>query len=73
VSPESPKRKRKLSGAGRRAIRAATKKRWAAFHAAKKGTAKKTAAKKVAVKAPVIVAVKKTALKKASKEGREGS
>src|ERR1035441_2313953 len=54
----------------------ATKKRWAAFHAAKqaekpavakKRVAKKTAAKKAANKAPVKVAAKKTAVKKPQK------
>jgi hypothetical protein len=46
AAPEAPKRKRrKMSAAGRRAISEATKKRWAAFHAAKEA-AKKTAAKK---------------------------
>jgi hypothetical protein len=66
-----------LSDAGRRAIGEATKKRWAAFHAAKqaekpsvakKRAAKKTAAKKAAVKAPVKVAAKKTAVKKPQKK-----
>ena len=70
---EAPKRKRKLSAAGKRAIVEATKKRWAAFHAAKaaekpvvakKGAAKKTAAKKAAVK----VAAKETARKKPQKK-----
>ena len=35
ATPEPSKPKRKLSAAGRKAIVAATKKRWAAFHAAK--------------------------------------
>lgn len=35
VTPEPSKPKRKLSAAGRKAIVAATRKRWAAFHAAK--------------------------------------
>src|ERR1035437_10108684 len=54
TTPELSKPKRKLSAAGRKAIVAATKKRWAAFHAAKqaekpepavpkKATPKKTA------------------------------
>jgi hypothetical protein len=38
-TPESSKPKRKLSAAGRKAIVAATKRRWAAFHA-KAGTVK---------------------------------
>ena len=46
AAPEPATRKRrKMSAAGRRAISEATKKRWAAFHAAKEA-AKKTAAKK---------------------------
>ena len=71
---EAPKRKRKLSASGKRAIAEATKKRWAAFHAAraaekpavakkstaKKAVTKKSAAKKTAVKAPVKVGAKKT-------------
>ena len=45
ATPEPTKRKRrKMSAAGRKAISDATKKRWAAFHAAKK--AKKPALKK---------------------------
>jgi hypothetical protein len=51
---ETPKRKRKISAAGKRAIAAATKRRWAAFRAAKAaekpGLAKKGAAKKIAKK-----------------------
>lgn len=35
TAPAVTKRKRKMSAAGRRAISEATKKRWAAFHAAK--------------------------------------
>jgi hypothetical protein len=73
ATPEAPKRKRKLSAAGKRAIVEATKKRWAAFHAAKaaekhvvakKGAAKKVTAKKTAVR----VAAKKTATKKPQKK-----
>src|ERR1019366_497907 len=57
--------KRKLSDAGRRAIGEATKKRWAAFHAAKqaekpavakKRAARKPVAKKAATTAPVKAA-----------------
>jgi hypothetical protein len=54
TAPEAPKRKRKLSAAGRRAIAEATKKRWAAFHAAKqaeKPALTKTAPKKARKKA----------------------
>ncbi len=59
ATAEPPKRKRrKMSAAGRKAISDATKKRWAAFHAAKaapeapasKRAARKAAKKKVAVK-----------------------
>jgi hypothetical protein len=53
VTPEASKPKRKLSAAGRKAIVAATKKRWAAFHAAanqaeyaERAVPKKTARKK---------------------------
>jgi len=49
ATPEAPRPKRRLSAAGRRAIATATKKRWAAFHAAKK-RAKKAAPKKAARK-----------------------
>ena len=70
------KPKRKMSAAGRKAISDATKKRWEAFHAAKKAekpaVAKKTAPKKAvakkAVKAPAKAArrapVKKAVTKK---------
>jgi hypothetical protein len=78
--PEPTKRKRrKMSAAGRKAISEATKKRWAAFHAAQQASeqpapkkaarksAKKTARKKAAVKkaAPKQTAVKKVVAKKA--------
>jgi hypothetical protein len=46
------KPKRKLSKAGRAAIIAATKKRWAAVHKAEKAGAKKTTSKRTAKKAP---------------------
>ena len=75
VTPEPTKRKRrKMSAAGRKAISEATKKRWAAFHAAKqaskepapkkaaRNSAKKTARTKAAVKKAVT---KKVAVKKA--------
>ena len=76
ATPVPKKRKRrKMSAAGRKAISEATKKRWAAFHAAKQSSehpapkkaarksAKKTTRKKAAVKKAVTkkVAVKKTA------------
>src|SRR5664279_1862072 len=70
TTPEAPKPKRKLSKAGRKAISEATKKRWAAFHAAKTAPVviKKTAVKKVAVKkvAKKAAPVKKSAGKKAA-------
>ena len=72
ATPEAPKRKRRrISAAGRRAISEATKKRWAAFHAAKQAekpaAAKKTAPRKAAVKkvATIKAAVKKPAAKAA--------
>src|ERR1019366_3548381 len=79
AAPEPTKRKRrKMSAAGRKAISEATKKRWAAFHAAQqaseqptpkkaaKKSAKKTARKKAALKKAVTkkVVVKKSAAKK---------
>lgn len=58
-----PKRKRRLSAAGRRRIAEATKKRWAAFHAAKEAPgAKKSAVEKAAVK--------KSTAKKAARKAR---
>jgi len=72
ITAEPQKRKRrKMSAAGRKAISEATKKRWAAFHAAKeapkpavaKKVARKKAAKKAVKSAPVKL-VKKTAVKK---------
>jgi hypothetical protein len=79
ATPEPTKRKRrKISAAGRKAISEATKKRWAAFHAAQqsaeqpalkkaaKRTARKTARNRAAVKKAVTkkVPVKKSAAKK---------
>jgi hypothetical protein len=71
TTPELSKPKRKLSAAGRKAIVAATKKRWATFHAAKakpvvakKATAKKAVVKKAPVKAAKKAPVKKVAVKK---------
>jgi hypothetical protein len=65
VTPEAPKAKRKLSKAGKAAIVAALKKRWAAKKVgtakARPAVAKKSAAKKPAVKK---VVAKKTAAKK---------
>ncbi len=65
ATPEPPKRK--LSAAGRKAIVAATKKRWAAFHAAKQAekpepvVPKKTARKRTAAKKAPAKAAKKSA------------
>jgi hypothetical protein len=50
VIRDAAKPKRKMSAAGRKAISEATKKRWAAFHAAKKAAVKKP--QKRAAKAP---------------------
>jgi len=66
ATPEPPKAKRKLSAAGREAIIAATKRRWAlkrAEAAKVPGPAKKAAAKKAAVKAPPAKAAKRAATK----------
>ena len=75
---KAPAVKRKLSAAGRKAIAEATKKRWAAFRAAKKAAAKqslparkaaakKTAAKKSVAKKAVVKAPVKTAARTAPK------
>jgi hypothetical protein len=79
ATPEPAKRKRrKMSAAGRKAISEATKKRWAAFHAAQEASeqpalkkaarknANKTDRKKSAVKKAVVkkVVAKKAASKK---------
>jgi hypothetical protein len=63
ATPEAPKPKRKLSAAGRKAIIAATKKRWRLQNAAAKAAAKKAASKKAAVRKVVAkkAAAKKTA------------
>lgn len=77
ATPEPSKPKRELSAAGRKAIIAATKKRWAAFHLAKqteeaepavpkKAEPKKTARKKTVKKAPTKVAVHQAAPKKST-------
>ncbi|MGB9457146.1 MAG: hypothetical protein WCB12_13950 [Bryobacteraceae bacterium] len=66
AAPTAPaKRKRRLSAAGRRAIAAAARKRWAAVKASKAaGTPAPNAAKKSAgKKAPTKKAAKKTAAK----------
>jgi adenylate kinase len=79
ATPEPSEPKWKLSAAGRKAIVAATKKRWAAFHAAKqaekpepavpkKAKPKKTAAKKTAVKTTVKKATKVAVQKAAPKK-----
>jgi len=76
AKPESPKRKRRLSAAGRKAIAEASRKRWAAVRAAKepqeaapaqKAASKGAAAKKAVKKAPVKTA-KKTVAKTAQKK-----
>jgi len=61
--PERSKPKRKLSAAGKAAIVAALKKRWALKHAeaAKAQPVKKTAVKKAAKKARMTRAAKRTA------------
>ena len=65
VPPAPAKRKRKLSAAGRRAIAAAARKRWAAVKAAKVAEPQPSAAKKSAgKKAAAKKAPKKTAAKK---------
>jgi hypothetical protein len=59
-TPEPAKRKRrKLSAAGRANIVAATKKRWAAFHAARKSEKPKAAVKTAAKAGPVKAAPKR--------------
>jgi len=78
ATPEISKPKRKLSAAGRKAIIAATKNRWALKRAeaekaksavAKKGAPKKSAVKKAAVKAAPAKAATETApVKKAVNE-----
>lgn len=75
ATPEASKPKRKLSAAGRKAIVAATKKRWAAFHAAAKeaekaepAVPKKTARKKTASATAARNTVRKTAPKVAVKK-----
>ena len=62
IAPEAPKRKRRMSAAGRKAIIEATKKRWAEFReqAAKLAVARKAARKKVVA----TKAVKKAAAKR---------
>jgi hypothetical protein len=71
ATPEPSKPKRKLSAAGRKAIIAATNKRWARVRAAKaqqeKAVRKKAAGKKALAKASSARAAKKTApVKKAA-------
>ena len=58
-----PKRKRRMSAAGRRAIAEATRKRWAAFHTAKKAAEKPAVATQAA---PNKTARKKTVRKGAA-------
>ena len=77
ATPEPSTPKRKLSAAGRKAIVAATKKRWAAFHVAKEAekrepaVPKKIARIKTAVKAPPTKTAKKTVKKAAPKGCRQ--
>jgi hypothetical protein len=88
ATPEPATRKRrKMSAAGRKAVSEATKKRWAAFHAAQQAPeqpaptkaarkiAKKTAPKKAAVKKAVTknVAVKKSAARKTARASEEAT
>ena len=67
----SAKPKRKLSAAGKKAIADATKRRWAAFHAAKKTetptVARKRAAKKTTTKKALVKASRKAAKKGSAK------
>ena len=71
ATPEAPKPKRKLSAAGRRAIATATKKRWAAFHAAKKKAEKPAMAKKAAPKKASRKVVKKATPRVAKKNQKK--
>jgi len=71
ATPEGPKPKRKLSAAGRRAIVTATKKRWAAFHAAKKKAEKPAMAKKAAPKKASRKVVKKATPRVAKKNQKK--
>ena len=66
ATPEPSNPKRKLSEAGKKAIVAATKKRWAAFHAAKE-TTQPPAPKKTIER----VAGKKAAIKKAATKAKK--
>jgi hypothetical protein len=70
TSEPAKRKRRKISAAGRKAISEATKKRWAAFHAAQQASeqpAPKKAARKSAKKtARKKAAVKKAAVKKAA-------
>jgi hypothetical protein len=60
---EAPKRKRKMSAAGRRRIVEATKKRWAEFHRQKAEAAAMAESKKASVRGPKKAAKKKKARK----------
>ena len=66
VMPEPQKAKRKLSAAGRRAIVAATKRRWALKRAEDATKAKPTAKKKITAQKAAVkkVFAKRTAAKK---------
>jgi len=65
ATPEPTKKRRKMSAAGRKAISEATKKRWAAFHAAQ-DAAEQPAPKKAARKIAKKTAAKKAAVKKSA-------
>ena len=70
VTPEPSEPKRKLSKAGRAAIVAATKKRWASVHKAEKAAAKKAPAKRkmsVARKAALVANLAKARAVRAAK------
>lgn len=75
AKPEAPKRKRRLSAAGRKAIAEASRKRWAAVKAAKEpqkaAPAQKAASKGVAAKKAVKKAPVKTAKKAVAKRPRK--
>jgi hypothetical protein len=74
VTAPAPKAKRKLSAAGRAAIVAATKKRWAAIHKAEKPAPTKVAAKKKmspARKAALVANLAKARAARAAKRAAE--
>jgi hypothetical protein len=63
VTPEPAKPKRKLSAAGKAAIVAALKKRWAAKRVAAKTAAKATSVRKAAVKMAAVKKAQKKAVR----------